>query len=440
MRRLGQAASAVAAMLAVASAARANPLSLARFGGLRGDAVYSGAYALYWNPAALAAPGFDAAVDAQLLARQASYDRDATLNAVPDASLAANAGLATISTVGVVPSAMARWGRAIGAVDIGVGFGAFVENGGAASWDKNLRAPPGDAGAVDGPQRWASIDSQLLLVDLGLGLAARHRRSGLSLGITPILVAGSFSTLRARNIDQSEDLFDAQGNPKEGRAYFAGSGVGFSAIVGVRWDGARGWAAGATWQRGARMELAGDLHVAFGTQAPSSQRARLTLPIADVVRLSAALRATRWLTLRPTFEWALWSTLKEHVFRAASDGTPLLVIPRNFHDMIGGKLRAEARLDARWSLMLGVGLERGPTPHGTMEPGFGESSSVEVGAGARLSVTHRIDLSASFLFQYFLPFSVDNSVQRPTTNGTYRDQREILVVDMEVHGWRPLVR
>ena len=90
--------------------------------------------------------------------------------------------------------------------------------------------------------------------------------------------------MRARNIDQSEDLVDAQGNPKEGRAYFAGSGVGFSAIVGVRWENARGWAAGATWQRGARMELTGDLHVAFGTQAPSSQKARLTLPIADVVR------------------------------------------------------------------------------------------------------------------------------------------------------------
>ncbi|MGZ3407759.1 MAG: OmpP1/FadL family transporter, partial [Polyangia bacterium] len=343
MSRSSRPALAVTALVVVvvvvavgAGAAHANPLSLARFGGLRGDAVYQGAYALYWNPAALAAPGFDVAVDAQLLARQASYDRDAALNAVPDASVAANAGLATITTVGVVPSAMARWGLALRAFDLGVGFGAFVENGGAASWDKNLRAPPGAPGAIDGPQRWASINAQLLLVDLGLGLAARHRRTGLSIGFVPILVAGSFSTVRARNIDQSEDLVDAAGNPKEGRAYFAGSGVGFSAIVGVRWDNGRGWAAGATYQRGARMQLDGDLHVAFGTQAPSSQRATLSLPIADVVRLSAALRATRWLTLRPTFEWALWSTLKEHVFAAASDGTPLLVIPRNYHDMIGG--------------------------------------------------------------------------------------------------------
>ena len=62
--------------------------------------------------------------------------------------------------------------------------------------------------------------------------------------------------MRARNIDQSEDLVDASGNPKEGRAWFDGSGVGFSAIVGVRWDAAPGWAVGATYQRGARGGLA----------------------------------------------------------------------------------------------------------------------------------------------------------------------------------------
>ena len=57
-------------------------------------------------------------------------------------------------------------------------------------------------------------------------------------------------------------------------------------------------------------------------------------------------------------------------------------------------------------------------------------------AGALVALSHHVDLSATFLFQYFLPFTVGNSVQQPTTNGTYRDQREFLVVDLEVHGWR----
>jgi len=437
MRSFTAAALVAAGLIACAcgGVARANPLSLARFGGLRGDAVYTGAYALYWNPAALAAPGWDVGVDLQLIARQASYDRDAVLNGVPDAEVAANSGRATISTFGAVPSAMAHWGRAFRDFDLGVGGGVFVENGGTANWDKNLRAPAQYPGAIDGPQRWASISAQLLLVNLAVGLGARDRRSGLSIGFTPMLVVGSFSTVRARNIDQSEDLVDANGDPKEGRAWFDGRGVGFSAIVGVRWD-RRGWAVGATWERGARVDLVGDLRVAFATQTPSTERAALTLPVADTVRLSAALRATRWLTIRPTFEWALWSALDEHVFRSATDGTALFTIPRHFHDMLAGRVRADAQLSPRWRFMLGVGGERGPTPSSTMEPGFGENSNVDVGAGASVAISHHVDLSATFAYQYFLPFNVTNSVQQPTTNGTYNDMREILLVDVEVHGWR----
>jgi long-chain fatty acid transport protein len=427
------------AVLCTATPARANPLSLARFGGLRGDAVHTGAYALYWNPAALAEPGWDTGLDLELIARQASYDRDADLNYVPDAARAANSGLATITTVGVVPSLFGRWGLRLGGFDVGLGLGVFVENGGSANWDKNLRAPTEYPGAIDGPQRWSSISAQLLLVDIGVGLGLRHRATGLSLGFSPLLVVGNFSTVRARNIDQSEDLVDASGNPKEGRAYFDGSGVGFSAVVGARWDIAPGWAVGATYQRGARVGLAGDLRVAFGTQAASTQKATLQLPIADTVRVAAALRATRWLTLRPSLEIAIWSVLKEHVF-AAADGTPLFVIPRSSRDMLAARLRADARVNDRWRLMLGLGVERGPTPASAMEPGFGERSNVEVGAGAIFALSHHVDLSATFLFQYFMPVTVENSIQRPTANGTYRDQREVLLVDVEVHGWRPTVR
>ncbi|HEY2748699.1 MAG TPA: outer membrane protein transport protein [Polyangia bacterium] len=422
-------------MLAAGSAG-ADPLSLANFGGLRGDPTFEGAFSLYWNPAALAQPGWDVGLDVETIARQASYDRDPITNGVPDAEVAANSGMATISTVGAVPSVMGHWGRSLRAFDVGVGGGVFVENGGTANWDKNLRAPPQYPGAVDGPQRWAAISAQLLLVNLGVGIGARHRKSGLSIGFAPMLVVGSFSTVRARNIDQSEDLVDANGNPKEGRAWFDGRGVGFSAVAGVRWDGRGGWAVGATYERGARVDLEGDLRVAFGTQTPSRERASLTLPIADTVRVSAALRPTRWLTLRPTFEWVLWSALKEHVFRAAGDGTPLFTIPRDFHDLVAGRVRAEAQVSPRWRVLLGVGAERGPTPSRTMEPGFGENSNLDVGAGAIVALSHHVDLSATFVYQYYLPFVVTNSVQQPTTNGTYNDMREILIVDVEVHGWR----
>jgi long-chain fatty acid transport protein len=422
-------------ILAFAAAARANPLTLAHFDGLRGDPVFDGAFALYWNPASLAKPGWELAIDADLIIRQATYDRDAVLNMVPAEDRPANTGRASVSTAGFVPGIAARWGRSLGPVDIGLAPGVFVENGGVSNWDKNYRAPTEFPGAIDGPQRWAAISATLLMVDIGVGLAVRHRKTGLSLGFTPILVVANFSTVRARNIDSSEDLVDAAGNPKEGRAYFSGSGQGFSAVIGARWDW-KGWAVGVTYQRGVRLELRGDLEVAFGTQAPSRQASVLQLPVADTVRVGALLRATRWLSLRPMFECALWSILQEHVFSSAKDGTPLVTIPRRMGDVFGAKLRADAQVSPRWKVMLGFGGEQTGTPSSTMEPGFGENSSIEVGAGAQVALTHYVDLSATFAYQYFFPFQVNNSIQQPPTNGRYTDNRQYLIMDLEVHGWR----
>src|SRR5205823_1969263 len=121
----------------------------------------------------------------------------------------------------------------------------------------------------------------------------------------------------------------------------------------------------------------------------------------------------------------------------AADGSPLLVIPRQFGDSFAGRLRADVHLGARWRIMLGLGAELGPTPSRTMEPGFGEGTSVEAAAGAMVAATHRVDLSLSAYFHWFAPWTVTDSIQEPTTNGTYRDQRLYLVLDEEVHSWRP---
>jgi hypothetical protein len=90
----------------------------------------------------------------------------------------------------------------------------------------------------------------------------------------------------------------------------------------------------------------------------------------------------------------------------------------------------------RWRVLAGVGVERSPTPSSTLEPGVGENTNHAVGAGALGAIGHHVDLSASFIYQWFAPFTVVDSVQQPTTNGTYNDQREIVIVDLEVHGWR----
>ena len=148
-------------VLALCGVARANPFYIARYDGLRGDAVYTGAYALYWNPAALARAGWDVAADGTFIARQATFDRDAGLNQVPANEAAANAGMAREHSASLVPSVMARYGRAVGPVDLGFAIGGFVDVAGSAHWDQNKRAPSMYPGAIDGTQRWSTISTRI---------------------------------------------------------------------------------------------------------------------------------------------------------------------------------------------------------------------------------------------------------------------------------------
>ena len=124
------------------------------------------------------------------------------------------------------------------------------------------------------------------------------------------------------------------------------------------------------------------------TQAPSSRAARLALPIADLVRVSAALRADALADAASDVRvGAVVDAQGARVPRRQRRHARCSSCPRNFHDMLAGRLRADARIAARWRLMLGVGGERGPTPASTMEPGFGENSNLEVGAGALVALT-----------------------------------------------------
>ena len=107
----------------------ANPFYIARYDGLRSDATYTGAYALYYNPAALAGTGWDVAVDGTLVQRNASFTRDAAANHVPSELVGVNSGRATVEGTSVVPSIMARYGRRAGPVDLGFGIGVFVDVG-----------------------------------------------------------------------------------------------------------------------------------------------------------------------------------------------------------------------------------------------------------------------------------------------------------------------
>ncbi|MEO6953372.1 MAG: outer membrane protein transport protein [Polyangia bacterium] len=414
----------------------ANPFYIARYDGLRSDATYTGAYALYYNPAALAGTGWDIAVDGTLVQRNASFTRDAAANHVPPELVGVNSGRATVEGTSVVPSIMARYGRRVGPVDLGFGIGVFVDVAGSAHYDKNEAAPSKYPGGIDGPQRFSGISTSFTSYSVALAFAVRDRRHGFSVGITPVLDVVRFATTVAANLDGTDDVVDASGALKEGRAYFHGGTVAGRFILGARLDRER-WALGLTWHRGVTYHVGGTLDAALGTSTPTSDGATLSLPIADDLQFAAAIAVHRRIRLRPSIEWAMWHVLHANTFTSTSSNAVLLSAVRDFHDSVAGRVRADFIVHPRIQLQGGVGFEWGATPARTQQPGLGENNNLEVGAGVLAAVSHHVDVSLGVIWQYFLPRTVTDSISKPTENGRYTDSREFVSLHLEVHSWRP---
>ena len=427
-----------AALSLMTVTALASPLNLARMDGLRGDPVHDGAFALYWNPAAVARPGPSFGLHLQGLHREATYDRVAAWNDVSPDEAAVNAGRAHVRGLGVVPALAFGYGWAFGEFDAGVAAGWYLPLAGVANWDKAPGAPADAPGAYDGPQRWATIQSRLMVQSASLALGGRHRPTGLSVGLAPVLHLGSLSTVRARNVDRTDDLVDIEGNPKEGRLLFESSDVAFGYIAGLRWDIppallSTPLSLGVTWQVVPDLMLDGTARIAYGTAEPFTLSARLPFPLADTLRAGAALGLSQRVTLRPSFEWARWSVLGRQVAVANADDTPLLEIERDFSDALGARLRGEVRVTDTVTLLGGGGWDFGPTPSRTHEPGLAEGDAWEAAAGARVALNERVALSTSLIWHQFLDRTVRDSVQQPTMNGVYTDHRRYLTLDLEVH-------
>ena len=123
--------------------AQANPFHIGRFGGIQGNgASHRSPFATYWNPAGLVDVGLGLQLHGMLVGRQASFDRDANLNNVPDELAEINAGLSKTTALGVVPAIAFQSGHDLGGWTIGLGIAAFVDRAGRTNWQKNFAAPP----------------------------------------------------------------------------------------------------------------------------------------------------------------------------------------------------------------------------------------------------------------------------------------------------------
>ena len=425
------------ALALVATVAHANPLSLARFGGLRGDPILTGPWAIFWNPSGLAHDGPFAAVHMQSLSRQASYDRDAASNDVPPDLVLANTGENHVTSRGVVPGFVAGYGIAWGDFTLAGAGALYAAEAGRAAWDKVPGAPSEHPGALDGPQRWSTIHTDIKFIRAAAGFSVAHIPSGLAIGVSPSVTSAELSLTRARNANGDEAVVDGSGRLKEGRIFYEGDDTRLQWILGARWNIDGDFTVAATWHRRIDFDFRGNAELAFARDPVVEVRdAHVNQPLPDTVRLGARYSVLSWLALRPSVEWTRWSIFDEQISTGerVSDGeqVSLMLLPRHFDDGYALRLRGDIAVSNALEVLAGAGYEHGPTPESTHEPGLAEGNSFELGVGLSARLTDDMTLSASAYWHQFLDRDVRTSQHVPTTNGSYTDRRQYVTLDLEL--------
>ncbi|MEZ4449845.1 MAG: outer membrane protein transport protein [Nannocystaceae bacterium] len=301
--------------------ASAGGLSAARFGGEHGHPTTDNPTAIYYNPAGIAASrGTRIFVDGTMVLRWASYERPAS-EVSSDTSLkeapGANDGRATLFNT--LASPFVGVTSDFGTKFIAAGAAAYFPFGGQAVWGKN-DAYAGNKqfpGAVDGVQRWYTIDGTIRSMYLTGALAFNIPQIGLSIGVTGSAIKSNVSTIRARNPDGTDDLLTGTSKDnyhlKEGRSLIDVDGwqAGFSAGLLWNWQD-RLWIGGSyTSQPNVTggMTLTGTLTNVFALGTPATTNVELTQSFPDIIRLGFRVRPIPRLELRAFADYTRWSVM-----------------------------------------------------------------------------------------------------------------------------------
>lgn len=438
-----------------ASSSWASGITLAKYGGIHGHPNVDGGLSLYWNPARLGVePGFFVSLDATGIRRAAEYDRASAFEELrhafrsedPDVLEAymndpqvreeyerSNVGLATTSTVAVLPYGAFGYARELGShLQGGLAFGLYPAFGGGGSWDRNLDAPASPGGAVDGPQRWASISSNLMVLHYTTGVGLTVPRYGASLGFSASYVTSELETVRARNANRSDAIVNPRGQLEEGRIWFNGSDSTWAFTVAAALD-AGNIRAGAVYRFRHSVRMTGPLDIAFGVANPERTNAFVDFPFPDVFETSLSASVGR-LTLTGITNFTQWSLIRDNdaqTITPAGDIERLLLIPRNLRNTFSMRGLAEWRFSDRLEVGVMLGLDPSAVPEETLDPGLSDAFKIQTGLGARIRFTDGLRLNTSLMHDFFFEAESTNSLHEPRLNGTYRDVRTYLNLSLE---------
>ncbi len=456
----------LAALVASVLPARAGASGFlaARFGGEHGHPTTSNPTAIYYNPAGLAlATGTRLYLDGAFAYRTASYERPAGVidhpnqqPGTPADAIAANSGKAELSNFIVSP--FAALVSDLGVDNLGVGLGFYVPFGGQSEWGQNdaYKGSAAYPGAVDGVNRWWSIDGSIRsLYFTGAG-AYRFPELRLSVGLALSLVRHEVHTGRARNSNGSDDMVNADGQLQEGRSLIDVAGTTFALGAGVIWEPTDDLYIGLSYQSQpgfGEQKLKGELHTTLGLEQEDVSKVTLTHELPDVIRAGVRYRTLPW-EYRLFGEYVRWSVFERQCLvsattpgcKIAPDGsTPespgvILNIERQWKDAFGIRGGVSRWLSEELELYVGAGYDSNAASDVGIDAALIDMDKVTASLGARISfLDGRLAVMPTLTHVFYFEREVEIAeserfvppTKTPNQSGTYNQAITLLDLGLE---------
>ncbi len=446
--------------------AQASGFLTSRFGADHGHPALATPYAVYFNPGALGGiRGTHIIADGVLALRHIDYTRPTSALSPSDPATVNDPNYIKYNTgknaadnvlaspyVGVVTD--------FGTKSLRLGFASYVPFGGSLKWNKvsEFENEPYAKGAVDGAQRWSNISGRALNLFNTLAFAYRVESARLSIGVSASFIYSNVNSIRARNVDGSDDVLGPNGALLEGRSLLETSGIGMTMGGGVYWEPSEdgklrlGLSYMAPANFGQDMRLKGTLDQQFGSNAAKAtpMDVELIQRLPDVVRLGAVYRVTPKVELRADAQLERWSVFNRNCVvkpgqpcELESDGKAdaaqvVLGVPRGWKDAFG--IRAGA---AFWPLepleLFGsLGMGTAAVPKSTMDPSAYDAMNIYGTLGARYKVSPHVALAGSFTHIQYLSVTVNDSYlygyvapsKSPSAAGEYNSRVTLMNVNV----------
>jgi long-chain fatty acid transport protein len=388
-----------------------------QFGGEEGSVIATNPTALYYNPGAIGfSPGTALGMYGSLAVRGATWTHQQAKTDIPDPADAQGATTGKANLLNVFGGAAVAGTTHIGNLVLGVGF--FAPFYGISHWGKNDAFAHSSTypGAVDGPQRWFSIDGKMEVLYFTGGAA--YRLGPVSLGATVNVISSTVSVNQGKSASGVPSTLPGP----EGRAFFDAQGFDASFGAGAMIEIIRDqvWLGGSYQAQpglGEQSLKGTTTQTLFGNTQNFPVTFTQALP--DIIRggLRVHPKSIPW-EFRVFGDYTRWSKMQSQC--VVLQGQPCSIVPvdgstnltqgaqttptggvqsfvrRNWNDTYGIRVGASYWVKPAVELFLGGGYETAAVPDSTLAPDLFDANNILAAVGGRFALSDTLFVTASY--------------------------------------------